>query len=207
MRHDSGLTEAGERIIAAAKQLFARHGYSSVSIRDIAETAGVSKANVLHHFASKEELYLAVLRRCCDSARALLQAFEADARDRDPEEHLRSFIHEDLHRALADLDGIRLVLAEAFDATPSRARALVEQVFGTDFQRFTEIFASGQRRGAWRGDIDPAFVATLMVAANTFFITHREVLRQLPGVGFADDPDGYAERLVEVLLDGIRKEA
>jgi len=196
------LTEAGERIVAAAKHLFARHGYGSVSIRGIAESAGVSKANVLHHFASKEELYLEVLRRCCDSARRLLASLEAD--EREPAERLRAFIHEDLHRALEDLDGTRLVLAEAFDATPSRARALVEEVFGADFQRITAIFANGQRSGAWRTDIDPAFLAILMIAANSFLVGHREVLRQLPGFDLADDPDRYAEQLAQVLLDGIR---
>ncbi len=203
MAPETGLTQAAERIVATAKHLFAREGYGSVSIRDIAREADVSKANVFHHFASKEELYLEVLRRSCDTARALLAAFEDNTGD--PAAQLRAFVQRDLRRALEDLDGTRLVLAEAFDATPSRARALVDQVLGDDFQRLTEIFAHGQRHGSWRADIDPALMATFLIAANTFFTTHREVLRQLPDVGFADDPDHYADRLVDVMLDGIHQ--
>ncbi len=202
MPEDPGLTEAAERIVAEAKQLFAREGYGSVSIRDIARAAEVSKANVFHHFASKEDLYLEVLRRSCDSARALLTALEQD--EREPDAQLREFTREHLRRALADLDGSRLVLAEAFDATPERAQSLVDEVFGADFQRLAEIFANGQERGAWRRDIDPSLMAVYLLAANTFFTSQREVLRRLPGVDFADDPDRYTDRLVELMLDGIK---
>ncbi len=206
MPEHTGPTEASERIVAAAKRLFAREGYSSVSIRDIAEAAEVSKANVFHHFASKEELYVETLRRCCESARSLIQAFAEDA-GREPAEQLRDFVRADLHRALDDPDATRLVLTEAFDANPCRARTLVNEVFGADFQRMTEIFSRGQHTGSWRRDASPALMASLMLAANTFYTAHREVLRQLPGVDFADDPDQYADHVVDILLDGIQKEA
>ncbi|MBK5944298.1 TetR/AcrR family transcriptional regulator [Halorhodospira halophila] len=206
MPDNTGRTEAAERIVAAAKQLFAREGYSSVSIRDIAEAAEVSKANVFHHFASKEELYVETLRRCCESARALIHAF-AEEETRDPAQQLRAFVRADLHPALDDPDATRLVLAEAFDANPCRARTLVDEVFGADFQRMTEIFSRGQHTGSWRRDTNPALMASLMLAANTFYTAHREVLRQLPGVDFADDPDQYADHVVDILLDGIQKEA
>ncbi len=43
--------------------LFSVHGYDGVSMRRIADAAGVSKANIYHHFASKEALYFAIMRR------------------------------------------------------------------------------------------------------------------------------------------------
>ncbi len=206
MPQAAGRTEAAERILEAAKHLFAREGYGSVSIRDIAEAAGVSKANIFHHFASKEELYLETLRRSCEAARALLEAFREEHPC--PAHQLRSFFRDDLRQASDDTDGSLLLIAEGFNAGPQRARALVEEVFGADFRRFTQVLAAGQSsEGPWRTDIDPAVVATLMIAANTFFISHREVLRQLPGVDFADDPERYADHVVDILLDGIRKEA
>ena len=46
---------AGEiAILDAAVNLFSVHGYDGVSMRRIAEAAGVSKANIYHHFASTE---------------------------------------------------------------------------------------------------------------------------------------------------------
>lgn len=44
-----------------ALELFARRGIDGVSLSEIAVAAGVSKANVLHHFATKDGVYAACL--------------------------------------------------------------------------------------------------------------------------------------------------
>ncbi len=49
------------RIVDVALELFARRGVDGVSIAEIAIAAGASKANVMHHFASKDGLYAACL--------------------------------------------------------------------------------------------------------------------------------------------------
>ncbi|AMM18856.1 TetR family transcriptional regulator [Frondihabitans sp. PAMC 28766] len=48
-------------IIAAARDVFAAHGYRSGSIQEVATACGVSQSAVLHHFPAKEDLLLAVL--------------------------------------------------------------------------------------------------------------------------------------------------
>lgn len=45
-----------ERALSAALDLFSREGYDAVSMREIAEELGVSKAALYHHFTSKEEI-------------------------------------------------------------------------------------------------------------------------------------------------------
>ncbi|WP_017608560.1 TetR/AcrR family transcriptional regulator [Nocardiopsis xinjiangensis] len=44
-------------ILSAARQLFSEHGYTEVTIRDIAAAAGVSPALVMKHYQSKAELF------------------------------------------------------------------------------------------------------------------------------------------------------
>src|SRR5437762_10750424 len=56
---DSDLTAAA-RIREAALRLFAEHGVSGASIRDVAKAAGVSPGLVQHHFRSKARLRRAV---------------------------------------------------------------------------------------------------------------------------------------------------
>lgn len=46
-----------ETILLAATKLFAQQGYDGTSIRDIVETAGVTKPVLYYYFKSKEELY------------------------------------------------------------------------------------------------------------------------------------------------------
>jgi AcrR family transcriptional regulator len=51
------------RILAAATREFGRKGYESTRIADIARSAGVTDAGVLHHFATKQDLFMAVVER------------------------------------------------------------------------------------------------------------------------------------------------
>jgi AcrR family transcriptional regulator len=51
-----------DEIVEIALDLFARRGYDRTSVREVARLAGLSQAGLLHHFRSKEELFLEVLR-------------------------------------------------------------------------------------------------------------------------------------------------
>ena len=52
---------ARQQLLDAAAVLFAEHGQEKVSIRSIAEAAGMSHSSVRYHFKSKQELYEEVL--------------------------------------------------------------------------------------------------------------------------------------------------
>ena len=57
-----------ERILAVAADLFYRHGIRAVGVESIAEAAGTNKMTLYRHFASKDELVAAYLRRLADKA-------------------------------------------------------------------------------------------------------------------------------------------
>jgi AcrR family transcriptional regulator len=52
-----------EEILTTALDVFAEKGYRRASLREIAESVGLSQAGLLHHFSSKEELFSEVLRK------------------------------------------------------------------------------------------------------------------------------------------------
>ncbi|GAA1443913.1 TetR/AcrR family transcriptional regulator [Leifsonia poae] len=52
-----------EEILTTALEVFAQKGYRRASLREIAESVGLSQAGLLHHFSSKEELFAEVLRK------------------------------------------------------------------------------------------------------------------------------------------------
>lgn len=52
-----------QRVLDTASTLFGEHGYAGTSLARVAERAGITKSAVLHHFDSKEALYVAVLAR------------------------------------------------------------------------------------------------------------------------------------------------
>lgn len=51
-----------EKILNTATQLFIQKGSEKTSMQDIAQTAGISKGAIYHHFKSKDEIVLAVIR-------------------------------------------------------------------------------------------------------------------------------------------------
>ena len=55
--------ERRELIALAAGRLFATHGYAGTRMEDVAAAAHVTKPMVYRHFASKKDLYLALLAR------------------------------------------------------------------------------------------------------------------------------------------------
>src|ERR1700744_6137814 len=53
-------------ILDAALRLFSRFGLHGTTVDQIAEAANVSKTNLFYYFASKEDVYVAVLQRLLD---------------------------------------------------------------------------------------------------------------------------------------------
>jgi AcrR family transcriptional regulator len=53
--------ERREQILRAAVELFSRKGFKGTTTKEIANASGVSEAMVFRHFASKDELYAAIL--------------------------------------------------------------------------------------------------------------------------------------------------
>jgi AcrR family transcriptional regulator len=59
--------ETRERILMAAGSLFANKGYAGTSVREIVETAGVTKPTLYYYFKGKEDLYLQLMDMAADS--------------------------------------------------------------------------------------------------------------------------------------------
>jgi AcrR family transcriptional regulator len=58
----AGNSDTRERILASARDLFARNGIGNTSIRAVATAAGVDSALVHHYFGTKEKLFAAAVR-------------------------------------------------------------------------------------------------------------------------------------------------
>lgn len=192
--------DAAERILCAAEALFSLHGFDAVSMNAIAERAGVSKANVFHHFNSKDALYLAVIKNCCGKNAALQGIISGPTPLR---ECLPRFAESHLATILAQEHVSRLIARELLKDQPDRAEELAQQIFGEDFARFVEILRQRQAAGELRVEIDPAMVAVLLIAADVFFFEARPVLQHFPDVKFAQQPERYSRMLVDILLRGI----
>src|SRR5215472_3565315 len=81
------------RILAAAGELFYRHGIRAVGVEAIAEAAGTNKMTLYRHFASKDELVAEYLRQSANSADGCWDRF-ARAHPGDPLAQLSAWLEE-----------------------------------------------------------------------------------------------------------------
>lgn len=194
------------QILQAALELFAENGYEGVSVHSIAERAGVSKANVFHHFASKEALYLAVLRSASsewgDEMEAQIGA-PGDFATR-----LRAMIGNMLRRLCETQTHSRLMLREILENGALRAQQLNDDVFARNFELEVAIFRRAKADGDLRVDLDPVIAWMMTLSACVFFFQSRDLLRHNPAFRhYADTPDDYADQVCTVLLRGIASKA
>jgi len=79
-----------ERILPAAFTCFSRYGYKRVSLEQIAQETGISRAALYLHFRNKEDLFRALARQLLEDAHAAAEV--AAARPAPIEERLESIL-------------------------------------------------------------------------------------------------------------------
>lgn len=193
---------AGERaILDAAVALFSESGYDGVSMRNVAAAAGVSKANIYHHFESKEKLYLTILHISAAELSALVENLANNSENF--EQRLIDFSHAYLEHLFDREITVRLMLREAFSRDEKRSKLFADQVAGQVFKKLKSIFHAGQEAGVLRSDLDPGLCATLLMGANIFCFQAQSLLKHLPDTGFATNRDRYSKEMTDVILNGM----
>ena len=73
-------TERRAQILRAARSVFARKGYLASRVEDVAKAARLSKGAVYFYYASKRELFLALVREEHENTYSFLDAADNDSR-------------------------------------------------------------------------------------------------------------------------------
>lgn len=132
-RQQAAETERGLR--AAARELFAEHGFSAVSLEQVAVAAQVTRGAVYHHFANKRGLFEAVLSDAqAMIAEAVAQAAPGEgwqALEEGSVAYLRAAVHPDVRRIVL-VDGPAVVGWDVWRRTDADNSArLLEKVLDT----------------------------------------------------------------------------
>jgi AcrR family transcriptional regulator len=182
-------------ILDAAVRVFARKGYHTCRVGDIAEEAGVAHGLLYHYFTSKDEVLETVFR---DTWTEVLGAFTAVERSDDaPREQLREVAAILLGGWRRNPDLVRVLVREV--ARSPHVQGKVDEL-GAAFEAIERIVARGQATGVFRSDLDPRLASWIFYGAIEELLMGW-VLGQLPD---GDEEIAAAERtVVEVLCEGM----
>jgi AcrR family transcriptional regulator len=129
-----------ERIIAAARQLFYRHGIRAVGVEAIAEAAGTNKMTLYRHFESKDELVAEYLRGLAAEKHGFWSVIEA-AHPGDPRAQLQAWLVEAANN-VSDPKSRGCALANAAVELPEKehpARCVIEQCKRTSRESLVDL--------------------------------------------------------------------
>jgi TetR/AcrR family transcriptional regulator, mexJK operon transcriptional repressor len=194
-----GSIEKADRILAAARALFLRHGYGETSMDAIARHAAVSKATLYSHFDGKAALFAALIVAEC---RHLSDAIGRRPLDPpDIRDALLQVAH-DFNNLLCTGDGLtmyRIVVAEA-----PRFPELGEVFYDSGPTIMIDRIAKILSRAADRGLLE---IRDPRIAAIQFISLIRGEMHLTSVLGLkkmSKNPADYIEASVDLFLTGCR---
>lgn len=141
-----------EEILSSALRLFVSKGLAAARVGDIARGAGVSQGLVYHYFASKEDIYVTLVRTSFERLNAAARGLEK--MELTPREKIELALTELLRGLAGDEDYARhfILTAQASllaDVPPEAAR-IVRTERELPYRAIARILRAGQAEGSIR---------------------------------------------------------
>lgn len=183
-----------DSIVEGVIAVLTEHGSEGLTMKRVADQAGVAKGTLYTYFENKEELLEATIQAALEPLRGELRSASTDS----PEERLAQIVDRHLSFFDDNTEVFRVLIYERHRVFGEWARyetssyhAFVDQV--------ATVIDRGIEAGLFR-PLDSVKVATMLVEANVSVI-HRRLF------GNANDPvETDRDLILEIFLSGIRRE-
>ena len=186
------------KILAAAEQEFALHGFTGTRVQHIADRAQLPKTNVLYYFKSKEGLYLALLE---DILSLWNGQFDHATGEDDPALVLAKYIRDKMEISRTRPDASKIFALEIINGAPNLSNFFKDQHASWMQDRVNVI---QQWIDAGKLSIkDPYYLLFNIWATSQHYADFSAQITELRGKPM-DEAD-YAEatqNLVELILNG-----
>ena len=192
-------TDKRRVILDAAVRVFARQGFHTCRVSDIADEAGVAYGLVYHYFSSKEEILDTLFLERWD---VMLTAIaETDSSERSPREKLHAVAAFIIDSYRHDPELMKVIIVEVTRAANTFGLTHLAKIREA-YAGIAAIVAHAQTDGAFRAEITPEF------AAQAFYGSVEQVLT---GWIFESVPVGDEELeraktlIVETICRGLER--
>lgn len=186
------------RILTAAEELFASHGFAKTTVEEIAAAAGVSKGLVYDHYVSKEALLGAIWERLVEDWTRAVREIKFD--DSSIADSIGALVRSSLEYVRANPLLRRIIALDPGALIPGGRESQIE--FGRRYREGLEpVLARGVRRGELRRDLDVPHTAEVI------WLLHFTLTRELfvgPHRISRADSDELLRSAVELVVAGLR---
>lgn len=185
--------DLSQKILETAKTLLVEKGYHGMSMREISDALGVSKAALYYYFKDKEELFLAILKIYLDDMSNRLDRITVEPVS--SAEKVRLFVEFVLAQPAEQRATIRLASQEINQLSPE-SRGTFGALYREKFiYKLQAILQEGMNQGDFRkmpGDV--AVWALLGIMFPYFYPTH---------LVDSSIPKETVDEVVRIFLNGI----
>ena len=169
-----------QQILRAAMAEFADLGLGGARIDGIAERAGVNKRLIYYYFASKDELFLAVLEQTYADIRDAER--ELHLLEIEPVQALRRLVAFTWEHYLAHPEFLTLLNSENLHrARHLKQSARVREMNSPLIQTLGEVLERGRREGLFRGGVDPLQLYISIAGLAYFYLSNKHTLSAIFG--------------------------
>ncbi len=192
---------ARERILAAARECFLSKGFNGANLRDIARAAQVSMGGIYHHFASKEEIYEALLpstelARQFPRVAALFMSSEFP-------ENLSSIGRAIFEIVRAHRDDFKLIYIDILEFRGRNIKPMIDALH-TGFARGSEtLLSAGTHDGRVDQTIHPAVFTRSIITLFLHFAVEEAMLDKSLAADIGLTDEEMADQMARLLLHGI----
>ena len=194
--------ESTEVILNKAEKLFANSGFGSVSMTNIANACKMSKANLYHHFSSKEDLYMQILTRAQKNTQNILE--KTKEINGTYIEKIEFFINEHLDQMLNNPMKYKLLAREFSDLGLSSRVIPSVGLMEQNLSQIVDLIDQAKKTGEIIEETDSRLLAYQLLSPNLTYITHQNLFDSVfEGLGPSSNKK-FSKTLTTNLLRGVK---
>jgi TetR/AcrR family fatty acid metabolism transcriptional regulator len=183
-------------ILDAAVRVFARQGFHSTRVSDIADEAGVAYGLVYHYFRSKDQVLNELFSERWSLLLATIEETDGDTPPRERLAAVAGFIFDSYRH---DPELMKVIIVEVTRAANSFGRTHLAEIRNA-YELIAKIVAEGQAEGVFRDDIDPIFASMSFYGAIEQMLSGW-IFELIPSR--SEDFDRARELVVETICGGL----
>ena len=188
-------------IYRTAGKLFADKGFGSVSMGEIAEKCKMSKANLYHHFSSKNDLYEKIILRALQNTSDILD--KAEQIDDNYVNKIKFTAKEHLIQLILNSQEYKLLARESSDLGNKDRTPFSIGVFQKNLRQMINLIEQAKKNKEIIEQCDSRILAFQLISPNFSYLVFQRLFTQIFEELDDTNYEHFSETLTENLLNGI----